>query len=128
MIVLDASVLIAYLDSENEHHDRAVALLAREIDDDFVINPLTLAEVLVVPARDDRMDEVRTTLAEVEVRELPFPVDAGTKLAELRAETRLKMPDCCVLLSAEESNGRLASFDNRLGRAAKARNVVVLDG
>lgn len=57
MIVLDVSVLVAYLDGEDEHHDRAEALLAREIDDDFVINPLILAEVLVVPARDGRLDE-----------------------------------------------------------------------
>ena len=127
MIVLDASVLIAYLDSENEHHDRAVALLAREIDDDFVINPLTLAEVLVVPARDDRMAEVRATLAEVEVLELPFPADTGSKLAQLRSDTWLTMPDCCVLLAAEEANARLASFDDRLGSTAKARNLVVLD-
>lgn len=48
MIVLDASVLIAYRDSENEHHNRALALLASEIDDEFVINPLPLAEVLEV--------------------------------------------------------------------------------
>ncbi len=127
MIVLDASVLIAYLDSENEHHDRAEVLLAREIDDDFAINSLTLAEVLVVPARDNRMDEVSTTLIEVEVRELPFPTNTGTKLAQLRSDTRLKMPDCCVLLAAEEANARLASFDDQLGRAAKARNIVVLD-
>ncbi len=127
MIVLDASVLIAYLDSENEHHDRAEALLAREIDDEFGINSLTLAEVLVVPAGDDQMDEVRTTLTAVEVRELPFPAHTGPKLAQLRSDTGLKMPDCCVLLAAEETNARLASLDDRLGRVAKNRNIVVLD-
>lgn len=37
------------------------------------------------------------------------------------------MPDCCVLLAAEETNARLTSFDDRLRRAAKARNLVVLD-
>ena len=49
MIVLDASVLIAYLDGANTHHDRAAELLAREIEDDFGANTLTLAEVLVFP-------------------------------------------------------------------------------
>ena len=127
MIVLDASVLVAYLDSQDKHHDRAEAMLAREIDDDFVINPLTLAEVLVIPARDGRMDEVRATLHDLEMRELPFPADAGARLAELRAGTNLKMPDCCVLLAAEDARARLASFDDRLGRVAAARNIVVLD-
>lgn len=35
MIVLDANVIIAYLDGKDAHHQRAEELLAREIDDDF---------------------------------------------------------------------------------------------
>ena len=50
MIVLDASVLIAYLDGSDDHHEAAERLLAAAIDDDLGVNPLTLAEVLVVPA------------------------------------------------------------------------------
>ena len=126
MIVLDASVLIAYLDSDDGHHSRADALLAREIDDDFAINSLTLAEILVVPARDDRMDQVRATLEALEVRELPFPPAAAVTLAQLRVATRLKLPDCCVLLAAQDAGGRLASFDDQLRRAAAARGLVVL--
>jgi predicted nucleic acid-binding protein len=59
VIVLDASVLIAYLDAEDAEHRRAESLLAREIDDQFAANPLTLAEVLVGPARSRRLDEAR---------------------------------------------------------------------
>ncbi len=92
-----ASVLIAYLEGEDVHHEAGEALLAREIDDDFGANPLTLAEVFVVPARDDRLDEVRLTLRELEVEALPFPGDTAVKLALLRSETGLKMHDCCVL-------------------------------
>ena len=123
MIVLDASVLIAYLEGEDAHHEAAEALLAREIDDDFGANPLTLAEVLVVPARHDRLDEVRLALRELEVEELPFPGDTAVKLARLRSETGLKMPDCCVLLAAEHVGGRVASFDDGLRRAAVQRSI-----
>ena len=49
MIVLDASVFIAYLDRDDDHHAAAETLLARAIDDDLGVNPLTLAEVLVGP-------------------------------------------------------------------------------
>ena len=54
MIVLDARVLIAYLDSDDSHHAAAEALLAEAVDDDIAANPLTLAEVLVAPARQGR--------------------------------------------------------------------------
>jgi predicted nucleic acid-binding protein len=123
VIVLDASVLIAYLESEDERHEPAEALLAREIDDDFGANLLTLAEVLVGPARNDRLDEVRLALRELEVEELPFPGDTAVKLALLRSTTGLKMPDCCVLLAAEHVGGRLASFDDKLRKAALERSL-----
>lgn len=126
MIVLDAGVIIAYLDASNVHHGRADILLTREIEDDFGANPLTLAEVFVVPARDNRLETVRTALHELEVQELPLPDVTAVKLAELRAATGLKMPDCCVLLTAEHWEARVASFDDRLNQAATTRNVEAL--
>lgn len=123
MIVLDANVLIAYLDGKNTHHGRAEELLAREIDEDFGANSLTLAEVLVLPARENRMDTVRTVLRDLEVQELAFPDDTAVQLAGLRANTGLKMPDCCVLLVAEHAGARVASFDEQLTKAASARHL-----
>lgn len=123
MIVLDASVIIAYLDGENVHHVRAEKLLAREIDEDFGANSLTLAEVLVVPARENRLEAVRTILRDLEVQELAFASDTAVELAQLRADTGLKMPDCCVLLAAEHADARVASFDDQLTKAATARHL-----
>lgn len=126
VIVLDASVLIAYLDRDDVQHARAEGLLAEEIDDDFAANALTLAEVLVAPAREGRLDAAREALDDLEVKELPLPADSAVKLAHLRAATNLKMPDCCVLLAAEEAQARVASFDARLNQAAISRNLAVL--
>lgn len=123
MIVLDANVIIAYLDGKDVHHQRAEELLAREIDDDFGANSLTLAEVFAVPARENRLDAVRTILRDLEVQELPFPDNTAVQLAQLRAETGLKMPDCCVLLAAEATGARLASFDAQLTKAAVTRQL-----
>lgn len=126
VIVLDANVLIAYLDAEDSKHAAAETLLAREIDDDLAANPVTLAEVLVVPARDDHLDTVLAVLRDLEVAELPFPADAAVQLARLRAATRLRMPDCCVLLTAKDAGARVASFDARLAQAAEDRDLTVL--
>jgi predicted nucleic acid-binding protein len=126
VIVLDASVLIAYLDSDDNHHVAAEALLVGAIDDDLGANPLTLAEVLVVPARDGRLESAQTVLRELEVDELPFPRDTAVRLAQLRASTGLKMPDCCVLLAAEDAGAAVASFDDRLAHTAEDRNLTVL--
>lgn len=127
MIVLDPRVLIAYLDGDDSQHASAEELLAREIDDDFAANPLTLAEVLVAPARDGRLEETKAALADLDIQELDFPVDTATKLARLRVSTGLKMPDCCVLLAAEDADARLASFYDRLVRAATSRQLRVVE-
>jgi predicted nucleic acid-binding protein len=126
VIVLDASVLIAYLDGEDAHHGAAEALLAQAIDDDLAVSSLTLAEVLVIPVRDGRLDAVRSALRELEIEELPFPADTAARLAQLRASSGLKMPDCCVLLAAEHAGASLATFDERLAKAARDRNLSVL--
>jgi predicted nucleic acid-binding protein len=126
VIVLDASVLIAYLDRNDNHHDRAYTLLEREVGDDFAVNTLTLAEVLVAPAREGRIDAVRAALLDLGIAEMAFPSETAVSLADLRASTTLKMPDCCVLLAAEHSQARLASFDDRLAAAASSRGLIAV--
>jgi len=44
----------------------------------------------------------------------------------LRVETLLKMPDCCALLSALDQQARLASFYDRLIKAAHTRGLDVV--
>ena len=80
MIVFDASILIAYLDSDDELHGDADTVLAESVDEDFGANSLTLAEVLVAPARGGRLEAVQAALRELEMGELPFPVDTAIRL------------------------------------------------
>ena len=54
------------------------------------------------------------------VRELHLAADAAARLAVLRAETGLKLPDCCVLLVAQDVRATVVTFDDRLARAAAA--------
>jgi hypothetical protein len=61
-------------------------------------------------------------------RNYAFPSDTAVRLAELRVITGLKMPDCCVLLAAENAAASVASFDERLAQAADMRNLPVLPG
>lgn len=126
MIVLDASVLIAYFDGSDSLHEAAEALLVGAVDDDFGANPLTLAEVLVAPARSGRLDTVMSVLRDLDVESLPFPVDTAVRLAELRVRTSLKLPDCCVLLAAQDAGASIASFDTRLAHAAETLGLPVV--
>lgn len=126
MIVLDASVLIAHLESTDSHHERATQLLLDSAEQPLGASPLTLAEVLVGPARADKLGLAEATLRELEVTTIPLAQDALARLARMRALTRLRLPDCCVLLAAESVGGAVATFDDRLASSAVEIGLAVL--
>lgn len=127
MIVLDASVLIAHLDAADVHHQRATAVLIAAAADgeDVAASPITLAEVLVGPARAGRLQEGLSALRQLGVGTVDLPSDAPAQLAELRASAVLKLPDCCVLLAARQGGAALATFDTGLATAASRAGVTL---
>jgi len=125
VIVLDASVLIAHLDATDKHHDSAGVLLLQVAGEPIGASPLTLAEVLVGPARAGQLDRGTALLDQLDVASVHLDDDAPALLALLRAGTNLKLPDCCVLLAAEQTHGAVATFDDRLANAATERGLVV---
>lgn len=119
MIVLDASVLIAHLDGADRHHAKARNLLEANSSEPLGASPITLAETLVSPARAGQLANAEAALQQLEIQELPLLEGAPGRLAEMRAEVGLKMPDCCVLLAAQDHEGIVASFDAGLLSAAQ---------
>lgn len=117
MIVVDAGVLIAHLDERDALHARALDVLLELADRRLGCSPITLAEVLVGPARHDRLAAARAAVAELELEEIPLGEQAPLRLAALRAESGLKMPDCCVLLAAQDAAAEaVLTFDDALAR------------
>jgi predicted nucleic acid-binding protein len=125
VIVLDACVLIAHLDASDAHHDRAFELLQSLAEEPFAASALTLAEVLVGPARAGGLERAGAALRALGVETVAIGAAAPAELAGLRASAGLKLPDCCVLLAAEQVGGGLATFDERLAAVARQRGVPV---
>jgi predicted nucleic acid-binding protein len=120
VILVDASVLIAHLDENDALHDRALDALLATAEQALGCSPITLAEVLVGPARAGRLRDARTAVTDLGVGEIALGEGAAARLASLRADTALKMPDCCVLLAAEDAQAdAVLTFDDRLARAAE---------
>lgn len=118
MIVLDASVLIGHLDRRDAHHAIATERLLEVADKQFGASSITLAEVLVAPTRAGNLPAARAALSMLRIAELSLPPDASQRLAALRVDTALKLPDCCVLLAAESARGAVLTFDDQLAREA----------
>jgi predicted nucleic acid-binding protein len=127
IVVLDASVLIGYLNPGDAHGPAAGRLLqeAAVRDDSLSISTVTLAEALVNPVRDGTDNAVLAAVEALEIAEVGFPPGAALSLARLRVDTGLKLPDCCVLLAALDRQAALASFDARLIDAAGQLQVQI---
>jgi predicted nucleic acid-binding protein len=120
VIVVDAGVLIAHLDDRDGLHARAEETLLETAHQPLGCSTITLAEVLVGPARRDRLDAARTAVHDLGVSEIPLGGDAAERLARLRADTALKMPDCCVLLAAQDAGAAtIVTFDDDLARSVE---------
>lgn len=126
MIIVDASVLIGYLNKADVHHHRATSLLTRLADEVFATSPITMAEVLVGPARAGSAESIMNRLAQIPIGTVDLGADAPLRLATLRAQTTLRMPDCCLLLAAEHTAGQVATFDRRLASAAVDRGLRII--
>ena len=125
MIVLDASVLIGHFEPADSHHADATALLKAHQADSFASSVVTLAEVYVGASRAVQANRLDRLLTQLAIRSLELPGDAAHRLGELRATTGLKLPDCCVLYTAERHNAALATFDDALANRAKDVGLTV---
>lgn len=124
LTVLDASIIVSHFSRADAHHQDAIAIL--EEADGLAASTLTLAEALVEPAAAGRLGEPLTSLLELGVRPVPVDDAAIAVLAELRAETGLRMPDCCVLHAAIAVGAdAIGTRDKSLARAARARGLEV---
>ena len=90
----------------------------------------TSAEPLARPWTADLGTAADTVLAHLtaarrDVTSVGLVDDAPARLAVLRAGTGPKLPDCCVLLAAEQTRGAVATFDDRLANAATEHGLAV---
>ena len=125
-MVLDGSVLIALMHPDDVHYADAVAMVRRgAIAGGLLAHPMSVAESAVGAAGHGRLDQMRRALDGLGLATAESDPDQPWRLAALRAEARLPLPDCCVLDLAIVSGGVLATFDARLSVAARRHGVTL---
>ncbi|MGL5830102.1 MAG: type II toxin-antitoxin system VapC family toxin [Angustibacter sp.] len=128
MILLDASVLIAQFSAADIHHRRAQRILLASGTQPLFVSCITLAKVLVTPTKSGRLAEIVEDIGALGIKELPLPLDSAKLLAKVRASTALKLPDCCVILMAQQANAAIATFDEKLAIAAEECGIPIFRG
>ncbi len=124
-LVLDASAVIAHLEASDVHHDAIEVILLNAVGESLAASPITIAEILVGPARAQLLDQAQHALETLGLSDVPLTAESPMRLATLRAQTGLKLPDCCVLEAASTERAPVVTFDNRLAAAARSLGLEV---
>jgi predicted nucleic acid-binding protein len=125
--VLDASVVIAFLDADDAHHSAAVGAVERAGSGAMVLPASAYAEVLVDPWRAgaDAVTVVKRFLAELGVRVEPLTADVAERAARLRASHRsLRLPDALVLATADALDATALTADRSWPRVSRRARIV----
>ncbi|MGH3627208.1 MAG: type II toxin-antitoxin system VapC family toxin [Sciscionella sp.] len=125
MITLDASVVVAHLSTGDHLHHMATAYLRQSTDEGFLIHSLNQAEVLVGGVRAGHGQEMLADLKAIGIQVADRTHGEPLRLATLRVESGLKLPDCCALDTALLADSTLATFNEALAQAARQRHVTV---
>lgn len=98
LIVLDASVVIAATDANDDLHSACVDALRQLADDEFRLPASAYAECLVGPARSEKLERARRSIERLGAEVVPIDERIAVRSAEIRAEARsLRLPDALVL-------------------------------
>lgn len=125
-LLLDADVLIGALDGDDPHHGRARALLTRwrEHEDACTISVVNLTEVLVAPSADSaKLAAAREAIAALGVAAHQPNEAIGVEAARLRRRHPISLPDGYCLATAKHTSAVVASFDQKILKAAKLEGI-----
>ena len=121
-VALDADLLIAFLDSGNAQHERAVEELRPRltVGDELLIGATVYAEVIVQPLQQGSDMTVDSFLDAAGVRFVVADRAIARRAAELRAaHASLRLPDAMSLATALVSDADLLTLDKKLKRISK---------
>jgi len=124
-VVLDSSVVIAFLNPEDRHHKSAQREIAAATAR-FKISTITVTESAIQAARQSEAVS-NEFLADLENHFGPF-IEVTSQIAmaaaKLRAKTGLATPDAIISASATQASAALWTFDKALAKAHSGSRLI----
>ena len=124
-IILDSSVLIAFLNSSDKHHMAANSAI-KASNSSFKISILTVSEALVKASGDSesRKRELLADLSTAFAPFYPFDLEVAVLAASVRANSPLRLPDAIISATAMINKAELWSCDAALAKAHKGARLI----
>ena len=134
LVFLDTPVFIYLLEDNPRYSDLSVAALGLVESGELiaVTSTLTLAELLVAPARANNIHALRDYSSFVRdfphLRLAPIGVRIATRAAHVRAATRLKLPDAIQIATAQVAGADAILSNDAAWRGRTGRVDLLLLG
>ena len=124
-IILDSSVVIAFLNSSDKHHIAAKSAIEAS-NSSFKISILTVSETLVKASglSESRKKELLADLSTAFAPFYPFDLEVAVLAASVRAKSPLRLPDAIVSATATINKAELWSCDARIVKAHKGARLI----
>ena len=122
-VLLDTSVLIAFLNSNDDHHEVAAAALESS-SDTFEISVISFMEMLVWPARKSVREVERVTKTLKEFAAAIHPVDEEIAALAAMARGKSRAADALIRATATAKGTGLWTLDQDLAKAHKGAKLL----
>lgn len=124
-VILDSSVLIALYNDSDKHHQWAMRILLETLESKLAMPVITYAEALIHPLRAGKKKEFEAGVRGLGIEVCSIPSESMNQIAELRASTKLRMPDVVVLNEAMTTDSAIATTDQLLAQTASSFSLPV---
>jgi predicted nucleic acid-binding protein len=127
LVVLDASVFIAFRSRDDAHHDRAVAAMTAFSDNDLVLPASAYSEALVEPSRRGGrvLARAKALIAELPIGVQPVDTEIAERAAVLRGKQRVRLPDALVLATGDVLGAQVVLTADHRWRQLSTRVKVI---
>ena len=124
-IILDSSVVIAFLNSSDKHHVAANSAIEGS-NSIFKISILTVSEAIVKASggSENRSRELLADLSTAFAPFYPFDLEVAVLAASVRAKSSLRLPDAIISATSTINEAELWSCDARLVKAHKGARLI----
>lgn len=123
-LILDSDALLAIMNSEDRHHKSMKKRLLQGADS-LSISVVTYSEALVYPFEEDNYEAMSLGIQTLvnEIHDVTRSI--ATKAAQLRAASKIKLPDALIAATAIEKGLTLLTFDEKLARKTPGAELLV---
>ena len=122
-VLIDTSVLIAFLNSNDKHHELAVAALNSDADT-FEISVISFMEMLVRPSKSSAREVDKVTKTLKEFASAIHPVDEEIAALAAMARAKSRAADALISATATAKGTGLWTLDQDLAKAHKGAKLL----